>query len=63
MIFGLSSTLPTLKTLEFKPGLNVLLSSTTTSESREKTRNSAGNWAGNGGTAKPVHFNNELGYF
>ena len=42
MILGLSSTLPTFKTLEFKPGLNVLLSNTAAPKSRGKTRNSAG---------------------
>ena len=42
MILGISSTLPTFKTLEFKPGLNVLLSNTANPESRGKTRNSAG---------------------
>lgn len=42
MILGLSSTVPTFKTLEFKPGLNVLLSNTVAPEIRGKTRNSAG---------------------
>lgn len=42
MIPGLSSTVPTLKTLEFKPGLNVLLSNTVAPEISGKTGNGAG---------------------
>ena len=42
MILGISSTLPTFKALEFKPGFNVLLSNTANPENRGKTRNSAG---------------------
>nr|VFJ97219.1 MAG: Uncharacterized protein YydD, contains DUF2326 domain [Candidatus Kentron sp. LFY] len=42
MIYRIDSTLPTFKTLEFKPGLNVLLARKETEASDKQTRNRAG---------------------